>query len=95
MDAGLIRRYHITFYGDVQGVGFRWRARTAARSLGLTGWVKNEWDGTVVMEVQGYDPAIDRMLSQIDSGSFIRIERMQKFMIRPDPAEKSFSVAGY
>ena len=90
-----IKRYRIIFYGDVQGVGFRWRARTAAASLGLTGWVENEWDGTVVMEIQGPDPMIDRLLAQIDSGSFIRIDRMQKFQLRIDPSERRFRVTGY
>ncbi len=48
------RRYSIE--GQVQGVGFRYRARYAAQSLGLTGWVENEDDGSVTLEVQG-DPA--------------------------------------
>ena len=48
------RRYSIE--GQVQGVGFRYRARYAAQSLALTGWVQNEDDGSVTLEVQG-DPA--------------------------------------
>ena len=47
------RRYTIT--GQVQGVGFRYRARYAAQILDLTGWVQNEDDGSVTLEVQG-DP---------------------------------------
>lgn len=46
-------RYHLVFSGRVQAVGFRYRAVHAAGSLGLTGWVKNCWDGTVEMEAQG------------------------------------------
>ena len=46
-------RKHITFYGRVQGVGFRYTAKYLAQSMDLTGWVENEWDGTVTMEVQG------------------------------------------
>ena len=46
-------RYHVIFYGQVQGVGFRYRAYYAAYQLGLTGWVRNCWDETVEMEVQG------------------------------------------
>lgn len=46
-------RKHIIFSGRVQGVGFRYTACYLARSLGLTGWVKNLWDGDVEMEVQG------------------------------------------
>lgn len=46
-------RKHIVFYGRVQGVGFRYTAKYLANSLNLVGWVQNEWDGTVTMEVQG------------------------------------------
>ena len=53
-------RKHITFYGWVQGVGFRYRARHAAEMYGCTGWVRNEWDGSVTMEIQGSEDAIDR-----------------------------------
>ena len=54
------RRYSIE--GQVQGVGFRYRARYAAQSLELTGWVENEDDGSVTLEVQGelFDFAPDR-----------------------------------
>ena len=40
-----IVRKHIYFSGQVQGVGFRYRAKNAARANDLTGWVDNLWDG--------------------------------------------------
>ena len=40
-------RRHIYFSGRVQEVGFRFTACLLARRLGLTGWVKNLWDGRV------------------------------------------------
>lgn len=46
-------RKHLTFTGRVQGVGFRYRAHSIAASLGLTGYVKNNYNGTVEAEVQG------------------------------------------
>ena len=46
-------RKHIIFYGRVQGVGFRYYSVYKSRQLGLTGWVRNLYDGTVEMEVQG------------------------------------------
>ena len=44
----LRRRWRFT--GTVQGVGFRYYARAAALHLGLTGWVANNWDGSVTLE---------------------------------------------
>ena len=52
MRTGIMQRRQIRFYGRVQGVGFRYHAKHAAAALGLTGWVRNEYDGSVMMEVQ-------------------------------------------
>ncbi len=49
--AGGMMRKRIVFHGAVQGVGFRWRARIAAETLGCTGFCRNEWDGSVLMEI--------------------------------------------
>ena len=57
-------RYHVIFYGQVQGVGFRYRAYYAAYQLGLTGWVRNCWDETVEMEVQGDEETITEMIKR-------------------------------
>ena len=43
-------RKHMIFSGEVQGVGFRYRAFVYAQELGLTGWVINLDDGRVEME---------------------------------------------
>ena len=52
-------RKRIVFHGWVQGVGFRYRARHAAEHLGATGWVRNEYDGSVTMEIQGTEMLIN------------------------------------
>jgi len=69
-------RRHIVFYGAVQGVGFRYRAYYAARSFGVSGWVKNCFDGSVEMEAEGTEKAIDDMILAIEKGTFVRIENM-------------------
>ena len=69
-------RKRMVFQGRVQGVGFRWHARQAALALGLTGWVRNEWDGSVVMEIQGEESAIDRVILEIENGRYVWIENM-------------------
>ena len=87
------KRIHFTFRGDVQGVGFRWRASQAARMYGLTGWVKNEYDGTVEMELQGTDNEINAVLDMISAGRFIDITDMRKKYI-PLQDEREFHITG-
>ena len=69
-------RKYIIFYGAVQGVGFRYRACHAAELYGCTGWVKNEWNGSVSMEIQGEEESIDNVIMAIERGTFVRIENM-------------------
>ena len=66
-------RQHMKITGQVQGVGFRYRARYAASNLGVTGWVKNEWDGSVALEAQGTIDQIDQMLKVINQSPYIQI----------------------
>ncbi len=51
-DGELIRRRY-RFVGQVQGVGFRWNSKKIADGMGLTGWVRNEDDGSVTCVLQG------------------------------------------
>ena len=85
----MITRKHIIFHGFVQGVGFRWRARQAAELYGCTGWVRNEWDGTVEMEIQGNEEQIDWVIQSINAGRYVFIERMDVQTI-PVEQESSF-----
>ena len=71
----MIRR-HIVFSGWVQGVGFRYRARHAADLYSCTGWCRNEWDGSVTMEIQGEEENIDWVILAIEAGRYVRIENM-------------------
>ena len=88
-------RRHIIFKGRVQGVGFRYRASYAARSLNITGWVRNEDDGTVEMEAQGSEEQINRMLSMLNKDSYIRIENMDITNLPVEEKERGFKVKGY
>ena len=80
-------RKHFTFHGRVQGVGFRYRACRAAEMAGCTGWVRNEYDGSVTMEIQGREPDMDRVLGAIREGRFIRIEEIREEIIAEEPGE--------
>ena len=76
MTSNSIIRQHITFTGSVQGVGFRYRAHHAADLYGCTGWVRNEYDGSVVMEIQGTEEQINQVILAVERGTFVRIENM-------------------
>lgn len=53
-------RHHLFIHGDVQGVGFRYFARRIARSLRLTGWVRNLPDGRVEVVFEGEREDVER-----------------------------------
>lgn len=83
-------RKRIVFSGWVQGVGFRYRARHAAELLGATGWVRNEYDGSVTMEIQGTEEQIDGVIQAIGRGRYVKIENMDVRTIPVVPHEQGF-----
>lgn len=83
-------RKHIIFYGRVQGVGFRYYAVQKANQLGLTGWVKNLYDGSVEMEVEGQEEWIDQLIIFLQNRTYIWIERIDAKTI-PLQQDNSFS----
>ncbi|MHC5001624.1 MAG: acylphosphatase [Planctomycetota bacterium] len=81
-------RYTVTFSGRVQGVGFRASARRVASSHRVSGWVRNEADGTVLMVAEGTGRELDRFVKSIEDamGSCIQSTRISK-----EPAHGEFS----
>ena len=58
-------RYAITFTGTVQGVGFRYTTRNVAAGYDVSGWVRNEADGSVRCVVEGEPEELDRFLAAV------------------------------
>ena len=85
----MIRRHYV-FYGDVQGVGFRWRAQQAAKLYGLTGWVRNDWEGSVTMELQGEAQLLDKVIVLLENARYISIDEIETSRLPLDPEERSF-----
>ncbi|WP_419694026.1 acylphosphatase [Mesorhizobium muleiense] len=54
--------------GRVQGVSFRAWTRTEAERLGLSGWVRNEEDGSVTALIVGAEGAVSTMLDRLWKG---------------------------
>ena len=63
-----MERLRVRVSGRVQGVFFRASAEAEAARLGLTGWVMNDHDGSVLLEAQGARPALDELLQWCHRG---------------------------
>lgn len=72
-------RLECTVHGRVQMVMFRDFTRRTARSLGLTGTVKNNPDGTVDVAAEGDGQALAELLEKLKKGSlFSRVEKVDE-----------------
>lgn len=60
-----MKRYHIIFKGRVQGVGFRFQVKILADRIGLTGSVRNLYDQSVEVYIQGNDNQLMRFLRDL------------------------------
>lgn len=57
-----MERRHVTVYGFVQGVGFRFAVERAARSHGVAGWVRNLPDGAVEAVFEGEPDDVEALV---------------------------------
>lgn len=64
----MVKRLAITVSGRVQGVGFRYHTEDIANRLGLSGWVRNNFDRTVECEVQGEEAVLDEFCNELRKG---------------------------
>ena len=87
-------RWHVYFSGDVQAVGFRFTAALYAWDLGLTGWVKNLYDGRVEMEAQGSVSKLRKLLMYLNSHPPIRITDYQIQEIPLVEKDHGFDITG-
>ncbi|MCH3971795.1 MAG: acylphosphatase [Oscillospiraceae bacterium] len=86
-------RYAVRVTGIVQGVGFRYTVCRTAEEEKLTGWVKNEWDGSVSIEAQGQIQNLERFLREIQERSrWADIDHLEHRRIAECSGESSFHV---
>lgn len=65
---GTAIRRRLVVAGRVQGVGFRRFVLDAGRSRGLSGWVRNNRDGSVELEVEGPAPVVANFIDAVGRG---------------------------
>lgn len=90
----MTRAVEITVTGRVQGVAFRHYAQGQACRLGVTGWVRNEPDGSVAAHLEGDDAAVDAMVAWCGQGpSYARVAGVD---VRPSEVTgaRGFEVRG-
>lgn len=71
---------HLTLkiFGDVQRVGFRYYAKLKAAELGLSGFIRNEPDGTVYIEAEGREEKLKGFLNWCRQGPrWARVDRAE------------------
>jgi len=85
---GEAKRFRAVVHGRVQGVNFRYYTRQRARGLGLVGYVRNRWDGTVEVVSEGRPDALRRLLAWLHTGpSMAHVSRVE---VRWEPPEGEF-----
>ena len=62
-------RIDVIIAGRVQGVWFRKYTQNKAKELGLTGWVRNEANGTVALVAEGGDEPLKKLTKWLQRGS--------------------------
>lgn len=71
-------RLHAIISGRVQGVAFRFFAQHVANIYGLTGWVRNLYDGRVEVVAEGEKEILEQFLAELKKGPRLaRVEEVE------------------
>lgn len=88
-----MRRVWVRVSGRVQGVGYRYFVQRIARERHLTGFVKNEADGSVWVEAQGPEAVLKELLQELRFGpSFAQVDDLRVEWLDPVKAEAGFQI---
>lgn len=87
-----MKRTRVRVSGRVQGVGFRYATQLRARSLGVSGWVRNLPDGGVEAVFEGEPQHVDSMVEWCRHGpAGASVDRIETREEQPD-GETMFTV---
>jgi acylphosphatase len=65
----MLKHLNITLFGNVQGVFLRRTVKHEATRKGISGFVRNEPDGTVYIEAEGSEQAVGEFVQWLKSGA--------------------------
>ncbi|RME77875.1 acylphosphatase [Candidatus Woesearchaeota archaeon] len=87
------KELHVIIKGIVQGVSFRAALRDHAQSRRVTGWVRNNPDGSVEAVMQGEEEALQKLLLFCTIGpSGARVESVEKTWRTPTEQYETFEI---
>lgn len=88
-----MKTYHYIVTGRVQGVAFRYYTQRSAYQLGVTGTVKNLYNGDVEVYAQGDEEAVKRFEAFLDQGPIsARVDRVVREEFENDHAFRDFEI---
>jgi acylphosphatase len=89
----MARRFVI--HGRVQGVGFRYYVSAEAQKLGISGWVRNNLNGTVEALAAGSREQLTRFHEALRRGPrAARVENVEVFPAETEEAKGTFRIEG-
>jgi acylphosphatase len=92
-NAVLARRFIVR--GRVQGVGFRWFVEREAHVLGISGWVRNNSDGSVEVLAQGSREQLAGLRSRLRQGPrAARVDDVEELEAKPAAGLGTFRIEG-
>ena len=81
--------------GRVQGVGFRWFVEREARTLGISGWVRNNSDGSVEVLASGTQEQLFGLRSRLQQGPrAARVDSVEEAEAKPVTGLNTFRIEG-
>ncbi len=87
------RHLGIKIYGSVQGVFYRHSAKKEAEKLGITGFARNEPDGTVYIEAEGEEKDLEKFLGWCRKGpSLAQVQKVESEFSRELKNFKEFTI---
>ena len=80
--------------GRVQGVGYRYLVTDCARETGVSGFVKNISDGSVLIVAEGSDDAVSEFVTMVNAQSdpLIRVDTMEVTQSEPTGEFSGFGI---
>lgn len=88
-----MKHLNIYIFGRVQGVGFRVSAQSLANTLNITGFIRNEPDGSVYIEAEGEKNNLNKFLDWCKKGpSMARVEKIEFEFTNNTRDFKSFEI---